>query len=295
MLHEEINSYRIKRQRQELLDKARRIAVVGIRPDPIYKSYTCTKKLIEYGVDIAPVVTNCESILGLANYGRVAEIPEPVDIVQFYTDGGADMLEAAKDAVQIGAKMFWIENGAASDQVCTLLKDCGVRLVENESLQGEYENFLTEREPKAPVSFTRAARHVSDVMTRHPVTVTPRSTVQCASEKMKKGHFRHLPVVDANNRLLGMFSDRDLRLLQPSPCLEVNEDELSQIRATTVGDAAAFNPVSVLPDATLEEAAELMLQWKVEALPVIAGDSHLVGIITASDFLKERAAHVELK
>ena len=50
---------------------------------------------------------------------------------------------------------------------------------------------------------------------------------------------------------------------------------------------ATLNPVSITPDATLEEAAKLMLHWKVESLPVIAGDDHVVGIITSSDFLKE--------
>jgi CBS domain-containing protein len=293
MLCEEANTYRIKRQRQEMLNKARRIAVVGLRPDPIYKSYTCTQKLIEYGLDIAPVITHCESILGLVRYGRVAEVPEPVDIVQFYTDGKADMMQAAQDAAQMRAKAFWIENGTASDEVRKLLKAAGVCVVENESLSGEYEHYLTDATVKPAASLGGRAKHVSELMTRHPITVTPRSSVQSALEKMKKGHFRHLPVVDENDRLLGMFSDRDVRLLQPSPCLEASEDELKQISATTVGEAAAFNPVSVLPDATLEEAAALMLHWNVEALPVIAGDSHVVGIITASDFLKECVAHGE--
>jgi CBS domain-containing protein len=54
-----------------------------------------------------------------------------------------------------------------------------------------------------------------------------------------------------------------------------------------VEQAAVFTPVSVLHDATLGEAAELMLRWEVGALPVIAFGSRLVGIITYSDLLKE--------
>ncbi len=46
----------------------------------------------------------------------------------------------------------------------------------------------------------------------------------------------------------------------------------------------------VLPDASLEEAAELMLRWEVGALPVVAGDAYLIGIITYSDLLREFVA-----
>jgi len=104
---------------------------------------------------------------------------------------------------------------------------------------------------------------------------------------MKKGHFRHLPVVDEKNHLIGMFSERDLRLLHPSPSGDNDEKVLEKFAATSMADVATHSPISILPDATLENAAELMLRWNVEALPVVVGDDHLVGIITTADFLKE--------
>lgn len=295
MLREESNSFRLKRQRKEILATARRVAVVGLRADPIYKSYALTQKLIEYGLDIAPVISNCESILGCTRYGRVADIPEPIDIVQFYTDGKADMMQTARDAIQKRAKAFWIENDEASVDVRDLLKDGGVCLVECESLQKEYEQHLTDCTMPPAVTSGDQPRHVGERMTRYPITVTPQSSIQTALEKMKKGHFRHLPVVDEHNRLWGMFSDRDLRLLQPSPALEANEEAFERFCATPVGKVATSNPVSITPDATLEQAAKLMLDWQVESLPVIAGDDHLVGIITSSDFLKECLAREEPK
>jgi CBS domain-containing protein/predicted CoA-binding protein len=295
MLANQTHSFQFKKQQKELLETARRVAVVGLRPDPIYKSYSLTKKLIEYGLDIAPVISHCESILGCARYGRVADIPEPIDIVQFYTDGKADMLQAARDAIQKRAKAFWIENDEASDEVRSLLKESGVCLVEFESLQKAYEQHLTDCTTPPAVSSGHEHRHVGERMTRYPVSVTPQSSIQTALEMMKKGHFRHLPVVDEHNRLLGMFSDRDLRLFQPSPNLEANEAALEQFCATPVSEVATLNPVAITPDATLEEAAKLMLHWKVESLPVIAGDDHVIGIITSSDFLKERLAHSEPK
>jgi CBS domain-containing protein/predicted CoA-binding protein len=243
--------------------------------------------LIEYGLEIAPVIANCESVLGLARYGRVADIAGAIDIVQFYTDGKAAMTQAARDAIAKEAKAFWVESDAASDEVRALLKNAGVCLVEYRSLPEEYEKYLSTRTETAVVSQIEPLRHVSERMTRYPVTVTPTASIESALEKMKKGHFRHLPVVDENNHLLGMFSDRDLRLMYPSPSFEPDEKALEKFAAAAMADVATFSPVSILPDATLENAADLMLRWNVEALPVIAGDDHLVGIITSSDFLKE--------
>jgi CBS domain-containing protein len=295
MLRQEIDTYSIKRQRWEVLGSARRIAVVGLRPDPIFKSYANTARLLEYGLDVAPVIANCECILGLGRYGRVADIAEPIDIVQFYTDGKADMAQAARDAVAKQAKAFWVESGAASEVARGSLKDSGVLLVEYRSLDEDYGKYLSTQRATEPVSNIEPLRHVSERMTRHPATVTPAASIASALEKMKRGHFRHLPVVDDNNHLLGMFSDRDLRLMYPSPSFEPDETALEKFGAAMIGEVATFNPVSILPDATLENAADLMLRWNVEALPVVAGDDHLVGIITSSDFLKEFKSHHDQK
>jgi CBS domain-containing protein len=293
MLRQESNVYALRRRQGEILQTARRVAVVGLRPDPIYKSYTRTKKLIESGLEIAPVVDNCESILGLRRYARVADIDGPIDIVQFYADGKADMLQAARDAIAKQARAFWVENDLACDEARALLESAGIIVVEYRSLQEDYEKYLSTRRETALIPNIEPLRHVSERMTRYPVTVTPAASIASASEKMKKGHFRHLPVVDENNHLLGMFSDRDLRLMYPSPSFDSNEQALENFGSAAIADVATFNPVSILPDATLEYAADLMLRWNVEALPVVAGDDHLIGIITVSDFLKEFMAHHE--
>ena len=292
MLREETSSYQTRCKQEECLKTAQRIAVVGLRPDPIYKSYASTRRLMEYGLTITPVIANCESILGLVRYGRVSDIPEPIDIVQFYPDGNADMMDVARDTIKKGVKVFWVENDRATDEVRSLIETAGVFLIEYHSLQKEYEALMAGSRGSA-VSTGESTKHVRERMTRYPITVTPDASIHVALEKMKKGHFRHLPVVDEENHLLGMFSDRDLRLMYPSPTAEPDEGAMEKFRATRVADATAYNPIAILPDATLENAADLMLRWNVEALPVVAGDDHLVGIITSSDFLKEFRRHRE--
>ena len=104
-----------------------------------------------------------------------------------------------------------------------------------ESLQKEYQQLLTDRTTPPVNAGADHPKHVAERMTRHPTTVNPQSSIQSALEKMKKGHFRHLPVVDEHNRLLGMFSDRDLRLFKPSPSLEANECSFRTVLRDTGG------------------------------------------------------------
>ncbi len=123
-------------------------------------------------------------------------------------------------------------------------------------------------------------------MTRNPTTVKRNERIRDALGKMKNGHFRHLPIVDDNNNLIGMLSDRDLRLIHPSSAFVPDEKIIEQLAAFTVEQAGVFHPVAVLHDETLEEVAELMLRWEISALPVVA-NARLVGIITYSDMLRE--------
>ncbi len=113
---------------------------------------------------------------------------------------------------------------------------------------------------------------VMTYMSRNPVTVTPRDTLIDAQGKMNAGSFRRLPVVE-RDRLVGMLSDRDL-----GP----HSGHLAETRVTA---AMSENPVTTTPAAPLETAARLMLDTKLDSLPVVE-DGKLVGIITTSDILK---------
>ena len=123
-------------------------------------------------------------------------------------------------------------------------------------------------------------------MTRNPITVKRNETIRDALGKMKNGHFRHLPIIDDNNNLIGMLSDRALRLIHPSSAFVPYEKLIEQLAALTVEQAGVFNPVAVLHDAPREEAVELMLRWESGALPVVA-NARLVGIMTYSDMLRK--------
>ena len=283
----ESSDYLLKRQRKEILEQARRIAIVGLRAEPIFKSFGRTQKLIAYGLSILPVLPNCENFLGIPCYKSLLSIVGEVDIVQVYPDPAFDLASLALEAIQKGAKVFWIEDHEASESVRRILAEAKIYLVEFESLEREYRKHCFSAPDMSFGLKARPSSRVSERMTRNPVTVKAKESMSDAVVKMKQGHFRHLPVVDDTERLIGMLSDRDLRLIYPSSTCVSYEQVMEQLATMIVEQVAASTPVAVLYDASLEEAANLMLKWQVGALPVVSGDSHLVGIITYADVLEE--------
>lgn len=284
-------TFLLRRQRKEILEKARRIAIVGASPDPNDRSYVSTEKLLGLGVEVAVVLPDCETYLGLPCHARLRDIHGTVDIVQVYPEDDVDLTALAREAVRKGVRVFWVEQGPAGADAKEILADGGVQVVENEALDREYIKHLSfpsvEYRPKRP---EKRPTTVMDRMTKNPVTVKAGDGIKDAIEKMKKGHFRHLPVVDDTGSLVGMLSDRDIRLIRPSLAFVAPEDAVLQLWSTSVRQAAVFDPVTIYPEALLEQAAELMLRWEVGGLPVVDKAGNLVGIITYTDLLREFVA-----
>ena len=229
--------------------------------------------------------------MGVACYSRLEDVPGDIDLLQIYNQPGLNLLDIAQEAIQKGVKTFWIEDDEASDAVRKLLTDAKIHVVEHESLESEFRKHRLTVPADSPEVTPPTSIRVSDRMTRQPVTIMANDSIEDALNKMRRGRFRHLPVVGDGDRLIGMLSDRDLRLVQPPSAFFSYDKIQEQLATITVAQAAAFSPVAVAYDAPLDEAAELMLRWQVGALPVVAGDFHLVGIITYSDVLKEFLAH----
>jgi acetoin utilization protein AcuB len=89
---------------------------------------------------------------------------------------------------------------------------------------------------------------------------------------------------------VGIVTDRDIRLNLPSPATSLSVWELTYLLARlTVGQVMTKALIVVEPERDAREAARIMLEHKIGALPVISGD-RLVGIVTESDFLRAFAA-----
>jgi len=126
---------------------------------------------------------------------------------------------------------------------------------------------------------------VRELMSGAPITVSPDTTVFEARRLMLKERIRHLLVTE-HRRLVGIITDRDIRLNLPSQATSLSVWEVNYLLARlTVGQAMTKSVIITGPDRDARAAAQLMLEHKVGALPVLDGE-HLIGILTETDILR---------
>lgn len=134
---------------------------------------------------------------------------------------------------------------------------------------------------------TRNSIRVADCMTASPLTVSPQTSLREALELMMRKHVRHLPVVDAGAKLVGMVTDRDLRRVSPSPLApSAREEAMAAMDTTSVEKVMVREPTTVRVDQPLSDAVKVMVEKKYGALPVVQG-GRLVGILSQIDVLRQ--------
>ena len=144
------------------------------------------------------------------------------------------------------------------------------------------------------VSEQRQPLRVGDIMSVSPVTIAPSTSVHEAQALMQQRKIRHLPVLK-DGRLVGMISDRDIRLVLPSPATSLTVWEIRHLLdKLTVGEVMTYFVMTTTPDCPVTEAVGRMLGHKVGALPVVV-DRQVIGILTRTDILRAfRSLHAEL-
>lgn len=126
---------------------------------------------------------------------------------------------------------------------------------------------------------------VREFMKSGPVSIAPDTPLLEAEWRMQEGAFRHLPVVDDHDRLVGIVSDRDLREAAPSDATSLSRQELAYLLSRlTVKDVMSEPVLTARPGEPAETAAIRMREHKLGALPVVE-DERIVGIVTTSDML----------
>ncbi len=119
---------------------------------------------------------------------------------------------------------------------------------------------------------------VCEVMTRRVVAATPKASCQEIAKKMLSGYFSGMPVVDEEQRIVGIVSEFDLiKAMQ-------GQGEAGICNATTE-EVMSKNPIYIEEDATIEAAIDMMMQHHFVRLPVVS-EGKLVGILSRSDILR---------
>ena len=129
---------------------------------------------------------------------------------------------------------------------------------------------------------------VSQTMSKNLITAGSDMTIFEAKKIMTENDIRHLPIIDAAGKLLGIVTDRDIRDAMPSALVKkVDYDlTLAKIMNYPVGDIMTRNPLTIYAYYTIQDSLLMMQKKKVGALPVIDKEGQLKGILSTSDLLR---------
>lgn len=134
-----------------------------------------------------------------------------------------------------------------------------------------HKNMSVEEQAKQ----VRAVKRAENGMILNPISITPDRTVAVALAMMSEFKIGGIPVVDPENRLVGIVTNRDLRF---------EKSMEKRIHEVMTKD----NLVTTRQSTNLEDAAEILQQHKIEKLPVVDSDNKLVGLITYKDITKAK-------
>ena len=146
-------------------------------------------------------------------------------------------------------------------------------------------NFDTEL--KEEIMKIQYKGFIREKIQKDPITISPDASFYEARNIIHEKGVRHLPVVDKNNRLVGIVTDGDIREAAPSDATLLSVQELNYLLGK-LKVSSFMTPkeklITITPDTIIEEAVQLMHDNKIGCLPVLEGDK-LYGIFTETDAL----------
>jgi CBS domain-containing protein len=151
------------------------------------------------------------------------------------------------------------------------------------------------------------APQVKDFMMPNPVTIHATESVETAIKLMEEHQISGLPVVNEQNHVLGILSEGDLLVrespLQPPLYMTILgsiiyfespaqfHQHIKKALGLLVQDIMTAKPITITPQAPLSEAAHLMMEKRINRLPVVDDTQTLVGIITRHDLVRALKPH----
>jgi predicted CoA-binding protein len=115
---------------EEILRTARTIAVVGASPDPSRTSHGVMRYLQRVGYRCIPINPNADEVLGERCYPSLADLPEPVDLVDVFRRAEY-CADVAREAAAIGAPALWLQLGLRSTEARDVAAEAGMEYVED--------------------------------------------------------------------------------------------------------------------------------------------------------------------
>jgi CBS domain-containing protein len=160
-------------------------------------------------------------------------------------------------------------------------------VIEDDQLVGIITEFDLLRGFLAAAAPAGDLKRIKDYMRTEPYTMMPNDLVSVAYQRMHESHIRHLPVISGQSQLVGILTDRDIRLAGASTEPHLAMYEWVQVLEKLTVNAIMTTPVqTVRRDMAVADAGQLFLDHKFGCLPVVYDDDLLEGMITVTDLLR---------
>ena len=128
---------------KKILEKYKKIALVGASKDLTKTSSVVMRYLQEYGFKVYPVNPSMkgEKILGEKVFGSITEIGSPVEIIDVFRPSG-EAIEIAKEAVKINAKVLWLQLDIKNEEAKKIVEENNILYIENKCTKIEFEKHF---------------------------------------------------------------------------------------------------------------------------------------------------------
>jgi uncharacterized protein len=126
-----------------ILERYRRLAVVGLSPRPDRPSHRAMVHMAANGYEITPVNPSCDEVLGNPCVGSLEEAAErgPLEIVDIFRRP-EDIPPIVDEAIGLGAKVIWLQLGLTSPEAAARARDAGLEVVEDRCVKMEHCRFF---------------------------------------------------------------------------------------------------------------------------------------------------------
>ncbi len=129
---------------KEALTKYRKIAVVGLSPNPDRPSYGVSHYMKSQGYEITPVRPGNEEILGVQSVESLEKVPGPIEIVDVFRN--SDVIPGIVDeAIRVGAKVLWLQEGVTHPVAEEKARKAGLKVFSNLCILKEHARLLRRR------------------------------------------------------------------------------------------------------------------------------------------------------
>jgi len=137
---------------KEILSKYKKIAMIGVSNDPTKASTIVMKYMQKYGYKVFPVNPKAkgQKILGEEVFEKITDIKDQVDIVDVFRPS-KEALNIAKDTVNIGAKVLWLQLGIRNEEARSLVESENIQYIENKCTKMEYQKHFLKIRQAFPV------------------------------------------------------------------------------------------------------------------------------------------------